>query len=79
MPFIYYKTKFCKIVTYKILKVNRKSLYTTLELKNCAQPILVDSPPPDLVRWAEILVVDAIPWKFYGYSSAYKKDRKKKI
>jgi hypothetical protein len=78
-PFIYEKTKVCKLSYYKIKKVERKEVASILWLKGVNFPFTVPRPPEDGMTWAGVLHFHGLPWMLYEYSENKKPDTRRKI
>lgn len=79
MPFIYEKTKVCKLQYYKIRKVERKEVASVVWLKGINFPFTVPRPPEDGFEWAGVLHYHGLPWLLYEYSEEKKKDTRRKV
>lgn len=77
--FIYERTKFCKIKSYKIVKATRKDVGTVLKVLGLNFPILVDRPPPPGKEWVGLVEFNGKPWLPYEYSEYYCTPFRKKI
>ena len=68
-PFIYEKTRSCKLSSYKIKKIDRKESASLLWLHEVNYPITIPRPPLDSYGWARILHLGDSPWLLYDYVS----------
>lgn len=79
VPFIYQKTKFCKIRYHRIKRIDKKEVASLLWIHNINFPFKIPRPPELEMTWAGILYLDNAPWILYDYSTELKPDIKKKI
>ena len=77
-PFIYEKTKLCKLSYYRIRKIDRKETASVLWLKGITAPFIIPRPPEDGMQWAGILHYHGLPWILYEYSESKKPDTRRK-
>lgn len=78
-PFIYEKTKVCRLSYYKIKRIDRKEVATVLWIENIPAPFTVPRPPEDGMLWAGILSFHGLPWILYEYSEVKKPDTRRKV
>lgn len=78
-PFIYEKTKMCKLSYYKIRRVDRKEVASLIWLKGINFPFTVPRPPEDGMLWAGVLHFHGLAWMLYEYSETKKPDTRRKI
>lgn len=79
VPFIYEKTKFCKLKYHRIHKIELKESQSLLWLKGINFPMHIPRPPAYAMKWAGLLYYENLPWLLYEYSEDKKKDRRKKV
>lgn len=79
IPFIYEKTKLCKLSYYRIKRVQRKEVATVLWIMGIPSPFTVPRPPEDGMLWAGILHYHGLPWLLYEYSETKKPDTRRKV
>ena len=79
MPFIYEKSKFCKLKYYKIKRVIRKEDCSLLVLANVKQHFVVPRPPSDDVLYAGLLHYGDLPWILYNYAEERPLDTRRKV
>lgn len=77
--FIYEKTKFCKLVYHKILKVAQKDIVTVLKVSHVSFPVVVKRPPPLGKTWVAMLYFNNKPWLPYEYSEERCTTKRRKI
>lgn len=78
-PFIYEKTKFCRLKYHKIKRVERKDTASVVYLKGVPTPFTVPRPPDPSMLYAGILYLNLTPWVLYEFSEEYKKETRKKV
>lgn len=79
IPFIYEKTKFCRLKYHRIHKIELKESQALLWLKGINFPMHIPRPPAHSMKWAGLLYYENLPWLLYEYSEDKKKDRRKKV
>jgi len=79
MPFIYEKTKFCKLKYYKVRKIELKDVASVLWLKDLNFPFTIPRPPSLDYTWAGVLHLDGLPWLLYDYAKEKLKTTRRKI
>jgi len=79
IPFIYEKTRSCKLSYYRIKKVERKETASLLWLHGVRAPIKIPRPPFTEYRWAGILHLNKFPWLLYEFSEVKLKDSNRKV
>ena len=79
IPFLYKKTKFCKIKYHKIRRIDYKDVASVLWLEGINSPFTIPRPPPTECKWAGVLYLDASPWLLFDYSDESLKDARRKI
>jgi hypothetical protein len=67
-PFIYQKTRYCKLVYYRIKKIERKETASLLWLKDVRAPIKIPRPPFEEFKWAGLLHLNKFPWLLYDFA-----------
>jgi len=78
IPFIYEKTKYCKLRYKKIQKVLNRGVNSII---HCYKTPPFDVPRPPLAgeSWAGILYLNGFPYILYEYSEVSKKEIRKKV
>lgn len=77
--FIYEKTIMTRLKYHKILKVERKTIGSSLKLQGVSTRFAVPRPPDADMEWAGILYFYGLPWMLYEFSQNRKKDRRVKV
>ncbi len=77
--FVYKKTKFMKLVYYKIKRVDRKETHSLLWVQGIKRPFTIPRPPHPAMQWVGLLHLGPLPWFLYEYSETRKKDSRRKI
>ena len=65
--FCYIKTKMCRVKSFKINKKISKGTHTVLMLKGVNSPFSIEYYPTGK-DWAQVLMLDNLPWKLLGVS-----------
>ena len=76
--FRYKKTKLCRIESFKINKKISKGTHTILMLKGINSPFSINYFPFGK-EWAQVLMLDKLPWKLLGVSEDKLSTYKRKI
>lgn len=77
--FIYEKTLVCKLIYYKIRKIEKKDTASLLWVKGVNFPFTIPRPPESEMLWAGILHYRGLPWLLYEYSETKLKDTRRKV
>lgn len=77
--FYYEKTKFVRIESFKIKEVILNETYTAIHVYKLNNKIIVPRTPLPEYKWANLLVIDNLPWKIHSYSVEKNKARRIKI
>tara|TARA_Y100000758_G_C16026424_1_gene413038 strand:+ start:296 stop:775 length:480 start_codon:yes stop_codon:yes gene_type:complete len=64
---------------HKILRVEKKTIASTLWIKDCPFPFTLKRPLPENASWAGVLHRAGIPWILYEVSEEKKKDTWRKV
>lgn len=78
-PFIYEKTKMCKLVYYKIKRVDRKEVASIMWLYGIKRPFSLPRPPKQHYSWVGVLELNGNPWLLYEYSGERKPTSRRKV
>lgn len=78
-PFVYEKTLSSKLVSHRILGVDKKGEASLLWLHEVNFPITISRPPPRGYWWARMLHKNGVPWLIYDYVSSPIKDTYRRI
>lgn len=78
-PFIYEKTKTCKLKYLRIKRLEKKISHCLLYVKGIPKPFTVPRPPLDDQQWAGIIHYYGFPWFLYEYSHEELKDTRRKV
>lgn len=78
-PFIYQKTKYCKLQYYKIRRIDLKDRASVLWLHGINNSFIIPRPPPSEYKWAGILHYEEAPWLLYSYSEEKCPDTRRKV
>jgi len=78
-PFIYEKTKFCKLIYHKIKKIEGKNTASLLWVHGISFPFEIPRPPAHQYEWAGVLYMEQHPWLLYEYSQSRLKNSRKKV
>lgn len=79
VPFLYQKTKYCKLKDYKIRRVDLKDRASILWLEGINNSFIIPRPPKPEFKWASILHYEEAPWLLYSYSIEKAPDTRRKI
>lgn len=79
LPFIYEKTKFCKLKYYKIKRIIKKEDCSLLVLANVKQHFVIPRPPPEGALYAGLLHFGDLPWILYNYAEEKPLDTRRKV
>lgn len=77
--FIYDKTIWCRQVSHKIKRVDKKITHCELWCHGISFPFKIPRPPADSALWANILYLRGAPWILYSYSEEKQKTTKRKV
>jgi len=77
-PFIYEKTKMCKLSYKKIQKVSKRGNCSIITCYK-TPPFDVPRPPLDGETWAGFIYLNGFPYILYEYSNGPKKDSYRKV
>lgn len=78
-PFLYEKTKNCKLIYKKIKKIERKNTAAVLWLDGIGHPMRVPRPPAPEMLWAGVLYLNDAPWMIYEFSETKCSDTRRKV
>lgn len=79
IPFVYTRTRFSKLKSYKIRKIERKEVASVLWVNGLDAPFTLIRPPESGMAWVSILHLGSFPWVVYGFSEERLPDARKKI
>ena len=78
-PFIYEKSKMCKLKYYKIKDIEKRTTASVLRFRGVKRPFEVPRPPKPGYFWAGILHLHDTPWMLYEYSREELPERRRKV
>ena len=79
IPFIYEKTRWCKLKYYKIRKIEKKGIASLLWLHGVSKSSAIPRPPHTDMKWAGMIHYGNDPWLLYEYAEEKLKDSKRKL
>ena len=78
-PFIYEKTRWCKLKYYKIRKIEKKGIASILWLHGVTTRHIIARPPHGEMKWAGVIHYNNDPWLLYEYAEIKFRDSRRKI
>lgn len=69
VPFIYERTKTCKLIYHKINSLDKKGDHSILKLKDIRAPFKINRPPYGDARWARVAYLNGAPWFIYDFKT----------